>query len=175
MAKKSIVERAAEAILQEPMELHVGDKVYVVAPPCGATLIMVSKLLAKVPHVDKMGNVLNEVLASAKDADVLYEIVATLIIGAKRIRDEKNESWVSRVGVKRNTLVSTLAEELKYECTNAQVYEMVAKILSEQMEIGDFFALSTSLREISLIQETREVDSTIAFGQSSQDSSKPSE
>lgn len=165
-AKKTTEERTSDVILQEPIEVVVGGRTYKVAPPCGATLIRISKYITGMPQMDFQGNRLNETLAFAKDCGCMYDIVATLILGAKAIR--KMESRIRLFG--RSNPYDVLVDELKYDCTNAQVFEIASKILAEGMEVNDFFALSASLREISLIQTTRTAadNKTTQSGPSSQ-------
>ena len=163
---KTIERKTAETILQSPFEVKVGEKSYRVAPPCAATLMMVSALIPEMPEMDIEGNKLYESLSFAKDCDVVYKIVATLIIGAKAIRDERNRKpavgrWFTKP---QKSSVDVLAEELKYECTNTEVYDIVSRILTEGMGVNDFFALSASLREISLIQTLRAADGTAVSG-----------
>lgn len=161
---KTIERRTAETILQSPLEVKVGDKVYKVAPPCAATLMLASALIPEIPKLDIEGNRLYETLAFAKDCQVTYRIMATLIIGAKAIREEKSRMpKVRRLFLKpQKSSVDVLAEELMYECTNEEVYDIAQKILTEGMGVNDFFGLSASLREISLIQMTRGAGMTVS-------------
>lgn len=161
---KSIRKKTAEAILETPTRVKVGEKEYEVAPPTCATLIEVSRRMPDVPLVETMGDMVNEVLASARDSRPIFEIVAVLILGAKEVRrgeKVKVGKWPFRQTKSRLEL---LTEELMDECSPSEIKAMCAEILS-RMEVKDFFEFTASLQEVSLIQMTREAE-TIVSGQS---------
>lgn len=49
--EKTIEQKAAETILQTPVEVKVGSKTYMTAPPSTATLILASEAVSRLPHV----------------------------------------------------------------------------------------------------------------------------
>lgn len=154
--KQNIKQKVSETILESPLEVVVGKKTYTVAPPTGGTLIMVSELLGDTAPIDSGGNMLYEVLATAKNCRYIYDVMATLILGAKVIR-----------GIGGRRKMKALSDELRDTCTNKQVHKMMLDIL-EKMEVRDFFTISVSLREIGLIQIEREtVTTTTQSGASS--------
>jgi len=162
--KVNIEAKAADTILQEAREVKVGDKTYLAADPTCATLAKVSALIPELPKIDAKGNILNEVLAVAKDSGAIYQIAATLILGAKRIRQEQaatfGKGWIKK---KPKSTFDTLVEELEYDCSPSELFSVVREMLAK-MEIADFFALSVSLSEIGLIQRKRETEETTASG-----------
>jgi len=156
---QSIRKKTADAILETPKPVKVGDKEYMVAPPTCATLIEVSKRIPDVPLVESMGDMVNEVLAAAKDSRPIFEIVAVLILGAKEVRrgtPVRRGLWPFR---KARTRLDELTDELMYECSPAEVREICGTILS-QMEVKDFFEFTASLQEVGLIQMIRGAETT---------------
>ena len=146
-SKRTIEARTAEAILQTPVNITIGGHTYVVEPPTCATLIEVSKRIPEIPYMDTFGDVLNEVLASARDSRPIFEIIAVLILGAKVLRKDARR-------LLRKTRLDTLTDEITLNCTPSEVHRAF-RTLTGMMEVEDFFALSASLQEIGLIQTTR--------------------
>lgn len=166
----AILERASDSIT---IEGHKFD----IAPPTPATLILISELVSTMPTVNKnASNVLYEVLGTAKDLRVIGKIVATLILGAKRIRENrkieavetvKTRRWswhkfrhVEKETAKARTSLSEvdwLADKLLYEVTPQTLLQVTAKRLG-QMQLADFFALTTSLSVQNLTKRTKEVE-----------------
>ncbi len=152
MAKKQTAEsRAAQAILQETKTVEVGGKTYEIAPPSIATLIKVSELVSQMPEVDiKTEDFIGEALRVAKDSRIVGEIIATVILGAKRIRDFN----AGRFGNKRTELAE-LAEALLYEKTPKELSELLVDTLVKRMDVGFFFQIGTSLSAVNLTKATK--------------------
>ena len=169
----------ADTILQRASDTIVIDGVeYPITPATPATLILVSELVSTMPSINRNAdNILYEVLSTAKDLSVIGKIVATLILGAKRIKERryvtiqdetetKRWSWkrlrfvTSRTTIETKVLeVDYLAERLLNEVTNHTLIQIVTKRLG-MMQIGDFFELTTSLSEANQLKRTREVVAT---------------
>nr|DAE23084.1 MAG TPA: hypothetical protein [Myoviridae sp. ctB3C22] len=178
---KTLEQRVAEAILQKTSDsVEIAGTVYEVAPPTPATLIMVSELVSQLPPVNKDAkNILHEVLRTAKDAKVIGKIAAVLILGAKRIREGHTVSVCHPTGRKRFNLKHFRFEEVAESETIPEI-DFVARTILEEVEtktlagivgrrlvdlqVGDFFGLTTSLSETNILRETREVEET-AFGE----------
>lgn len=168
-----------DTILQQASDVIAIDGVeYPITPPTPATVIMISELVSQLPVVNRRAdNILYEVLGTAKDMEVMGKIVATLILGAKRIKERryttithttetKHWSWkkfrfvADRATTTQRLLeVDYLAEKILNEVTNATLIKLVSKRLG-QMQIGDFFELTTFLSEANLLRRTREVGAT---------------
>lgn len=168
-----------DAILQRASDVIVIDGTeYPIAPPTPATLILVSELVSKLPVVNRQAdNILLEVLSIAKDLSIIGKITATLILGAKRIKEQRyitiehttetrRWSWkrfrfvVERATTTRKVLeVDYLAERILDEVTNETMLRVVLKRLG-MMQIADFFELTTSLSEANQLKRTREVVAT---------------
>lgn len=156
--KKNIESKAADTILENPKEVTIGTKTYKVAPPTVRTLIEASKLISQLPAI-KMdtGSVLLESLAIAKDCEILGKILAVLVIGAKTEQQDRGGMVLWRK--KKTDPVKQLADELLDTISPTDLKDAIAQIL-KAMEIADFFAITASLLEISLLGATRETETT---------------
>ena len=174
---KTIEQQVADTILQQPTdEITIGGRTYPIGQPTPATLIMVSGLVSQLPEIDpKSDNILVEVLAKAKDCRIIGKVLAALILGAKRIKEnnkikvtiehvEKRWSWTKfRVETIRHKEVNYeseyqyLAKQVLEECTVEQLRELLTRRLLE-MQVADFFAVTTSLCVTNLLKRTKEVE-----------------
>lgn len=173
---QTIEAKTAQTVLQEPKEIKIGEKIYSVAPPSLGTLILVSEAVSHLPHIrlDEK-KVMQEVLSVAKDCRDLADIAAILIIGAKHINDrierrqtaQKKRLW----GIFGKTWVKTITEtrkealrrELLEDVTPRELHNIIAQVLL-QMEVGDFFGLTTFLTEINLTRQTKVETAPTASG-----------
>lgn len=163
---KTIETKTAEAITQEPEEVTVGDRSFLVQPPSVATLILVSEAVSRLPHFDADGqNVLAQTLANAKDCEPLGEIAAILILGARAIREDQeprkgsfwpftrnrcNNAVSGRINDRKRELTHLLLEQQ----TPRELFNLIARLLN-RMQIADFFGLTTFLTEINLLRQTK--------------------
>lgn len=155
---ESLEKKVVDCILQRQETITIGNMEYQLAMPTPATLILISELVATMPIIDKDSNVLNEVLSKAKDLSVIGKIAATLILGAKRIK-ERNRI-ILKTGIFRRKRVleyDYISEIILEEVTNASLMKLVTSRLNS-MQIGDFFVLTTSLSEANLLKRTKEVE-----------------
>lgn len=156
----SIEEKVTNTILEKETEIKVCKTKYQVSSPSVATLIEVSRLIAKLPFID--GNAENffaEALRNAKDCEVLGDIAATLILGYKPKPKLRGWFYITR-------------RELKYRKLKTEILEMSPKGLNKlisnllaRMEISDFFGLTISLSEVNLLKPSKEMGETTASGQ----------
>lgn len=175
---ETIEKKVADTILQRSSDsLEIAGNVYPIAPPTPATLILVSEQIAEMPDIRfDAENILFEVLNKAKDCKPLGKIVATLILGAKRANEHRTVI-VDKIVPKRVFRWNKLRWETEYfhkgqvemdelehlstlileECTNSTLREVVTKCLNN-MQISDFFGLTTSLSEANLLKRTKEVE-----------------
>ena len=155
---ESLEKKVVDCILQRQETITIGNMEYQLAMPTPATLILISELVATMPIIDKDSNVLNEVLSKAKDLSVIGKIAATLILGAKRIK-ERNHIML-KTGIFRRKRVleyDYISEIILEEVTNASLMKLITSRLNS-MQIGDFFVLTTSLSEANLLKRTKEVE-----------------
>lgn len=170
----TIEEQVASAILEKPIgELEIEGVVYPIAPPCISTLILVSEIVSQLPVVDKCEpeQVLTSVLHHAKDCGKLGEIVAVLLLGRKGLTEEVEvtetvqEPYIFGLlkrsrKVTRKVIVdrkAELAQKVLDNVTPSVLQDIIVRRLTT-LEIGDFFAITTSLSEANLLKPTREVD-----------------
>ena len=158
----------AETILQKTIEVHVGDMVYEAAPASTATLILVSGLVSQLPIVQlSEDNVMIETLSIAQDCRVLGDILAVLILGAKGLKETREVIEPKLFGLwsKKKTVVidkqAELADILLKELSPRNLNSLLVELLTS-MEIADFFGLITSLLEVNLLRQTREVGTTVS-------------
>ncbi len=177
MEQPTTEQRVAQTILQQPEEITIGDKTYIIAPPSTATLILVSGAVSRLPHIElDEKKIMEESLYVAKDCEVLGEIAATLILGAKHINDtvesrhieKKRHLWglfsTKHEVVKIETKKDRLCRELMEEATPRDLHNLIAKALLK-MQIADFFGLTTFLTGINLMRPTKVVTEATASGQ----------
>lgn len=182
---KTIEQLAADTILDNPIgTVTIDGKEYQVKSPTTATLIMVASLISQLPEIDP--NTPNEdliptLMAAAPDCEVLGKIAATLILGAKYIKQqpittittytvERKWSWRHFRKVDKMVAIHTPVYEVDHvanrilENMNPQeLHEFINQTLTEA-HLADFFVLTTSLRTKSLLTPTREVGETTAYG-----------
>lgn len=168
--------RTAQTLLQQTLEVKVGNKTYHAAPPSVATLVLASEVVARLPHItmDEQ-RITEETLAVAKDCRELGELGAILILGAKHINDlevrcqtrEKRHLWglfkTRRTTGVTKTAKEWLAQELMEELSPRELQNAMARLIA-QMQVGDFFALTTFLTEINLIRPTKVETEATASG-----------
>lgn len=168
METEKIEQQVAGTILQKTIEVHVGDMVYEAAPASTATLILVSGLASQLPTVQlSEENVLVETLSIAQDCRVLGDILAVLILGAKGLKETREVIEPKLFGLwsKKKTVVidkqAELADILLKELSPRSLNSLLVELLTS-MEIADFFGLITSLLEVNLLRQTREVGTTVS-------------
>lgn len=166
----TIENKVASAILQKNIaELEIDGKVYKIAPPSIATLILISEIISHFPIVEQnvpKEKVLYYVLHYAKQYNALGELVAILILGAKGLLEERVETTEKRYlfGLirrkeQRKVIVDKKAELAKIILENIRpsvLFDVVVKRLN-QLEITSFFAITTSLSEANILKPTKEV------------------
>lgn len=179
MAAKTIEMQVAETILQKDFEVTVGDKKYKAAQASTATIILVSEAISRLPHIKlNQERVAEESLCYAKDFQVLGDIAAILLLGAKNITEtvktkktvETRHFWgliKKSKEVEIEQVIDRKAEVAKHllvELSPRELNQLVAKLL-HKMELGDFFALTTFLTEINLLRPTKVGIKATASGQ----------
>ncbi|WP_302121402.1 hypothetical protein [uncultured Duncaniella sp.] len=174
--------KVASTILQQATKIKIGDKEYKAAPPSIATLILVSEAVSHLPHFEfDTEKVASTSLAIAKDCRILGDIAAILLLGARNITEVRTERetrtkrrlwglWHQKqtVTVTREVnRMKELSKELLENLSASELHTAIASMLT-QMELGDFFALTTFLTEVNLMKQTKakvEMETT-ASGQS---------
>lgn len=173
---KTLEQRVVDTLVLDSLTghtLNVGGDTYTFTEPTPATLMMVSAEVSKMPSIDSnTQNVLYEVLLKAKDARPIGRIAAILLLGAKRIKEghvvhrlSRGKRWSWRKLRFIDTEVETgskpeleyLTDKILEEVTTKTLASFIGKRITE-MQVGDFFGLTTSLSAINMIRATKEVE-----------------
>lgn len=169
MAQRTIEQIVASAILEKATDkIELGGMVYPIADPSIATLILVSEIISTLPVVDKETPKELRVYSAlhyAKDYSAIGDICAILILGAKNLREEKEIIEEKRIfGLfpckkKVKVIVDKQAELSRLILENIKpstIFDLIIKRLQD-MEIGHFFSITTSLSEANILKPTKEV------------------
>lgn len=178
MKEKTIESRVASAILQNAESVVVNGTEYKVEQPTLATLAMLSGLVSTLPDYDMGQSVIANVLAHAgQAAGTLARIAALLILGAARVREcrtatletttmHRRWSWhrmrrTDMPQVERRTVseYDRLAHDLEQGTSPADINSIITKRLCD-MQVGDFFAVTASLKGQNILAATREAEET---------------
>lgn len=172
---ESLEKKVANAILERSSdELTIDGAKYPIAPPTPATLILVSELVAEISNVKITGdNLMQEMLRTAKDMKPVGKIAAVLILGAKRVRENRTViredftgkrkwSWRRFKMVDETKRISEneldwLSNKILEEVSPKTLMKVVSKRLSN-MEMADFFGLTVSLSGANLTKRTVEAE-----------------
>lgn len=154
---KTIEERTAETILQQPKAVEIDGKCYKIAPPTTATLILVSGMISRLPNFGEIEDIKGEevvfhTLANAKDCEKVAEIAAVMIVGAKEYGKSKEKSLLRRIFKKESRF-----EHVRNAILNAspkKLDEVIGACL-QGMQVQDFFLVTTFLNKVNLTKETK--------------------
>lgn len=176
--QKTLEQQVVDTILQrKTTSLEIDGRTYEIPAPTPATLMMVSEETYNMPEIQQNPNsIMNETLRTAKDCKALGRIAAILVLGAKRIRENhkvetaqiKKWSWRKFrfiTETKTESELDYIATRILEEISPRMLNEAITKRLLE-MQVGDFFGLTTSLCATNILKATKEVEQT-APGQSS--------
>lgn len=182
----SIEKRVVDTVLERATDVLTLDGVdYTLAPPTLATIIMTSELAATLPSftLGDDSDLLHEVLYNAKHCRTLGKITAVLLLGAKRVLENRQvpvkyertqkRSYFRRILrsiVRKSENGKTIAEvdKLAQICLNELSPAVLQAVLTRRlidMQIADFFGLTTSLSTANQIKPTREVDEATVSGE----------
>lgn len=169
MTEQTIESKVASAILERPVASMELDGVkYDIAPPSIATLILVSEIVSTLPEVKPVSGdrILYSVLHTAKNYRALGDIVAVLILGAKGLTETTTRKVVkSRLfGLKKVETEETVTIDRKAELAKIVLENMRPSVMLnvivrrlQDLEVGDFFGITTSLNEANILKPTKEV------------------
>jgi len=165
--KDTIAELTCDAILQNHITVKVNGREYKVAPPSTATIIEVSKYIATIPDlkVSADGQVLMEVLATAKDCTYLGDIAAILILGRKNLVTEKRR-FFGLIRSEQNNQ-KRLADELLNTLSPEELNRLMIEIFNT-LRVDFFFSITIFLKEINLLRKTKETETTVSGQKSPQ-------
>lgn len=174
---ETIEKRVADVVLERETEsITLDGTTYRIAPPTLATLIMTSELISTMPDINPDSeNPLEEVLGNARHCRQLGKIAAVLILGAKRVSENRQvpvhqhkRGVLTRLFRRRHNRtiaeVDRFAEIILHEVRPSVLQQILMRRLVD-MEIGDFFGLTTSLSAANHLKPTREVEKATASGE----------
>ena len=169
----TIEQKVAAAVLEKSVGvLEIGGESYPIAAPSTSTLILVSEIVSTLPVVADVPDdkIVSSVLHFAKDYKALGDLVAVLILGRKGLTEEREiEETVTtkflglfprQKVVKRKVTIdrkAELAQIILDEVRPSVLMSVVIRRLAD-MEVGDFFGITTSLSEANILRPTKEVD-----------------
>lgn len=169
MTEQTIESKVAAAILEKPIAtIELEGVKYNIAPPSISTLILVSEIVSSLPQVDNVPNdkIVYSALHHAKDFKQLGDIVAVLILGAKGLTDTVTRKVVKKrfFGLIKSETEETVTIDRKAELAKivldnirpSVMLNIIVRRLND-LEIGDFFGITTSLSETNLLKPTKEV------------------
>lgn len=172
MRTKTPEQKAAEAILQEAERVTIDGMDYEVGKPTVATVIMVSEAVSLLPGMNRVKNedIAYEVLRVAKGTQALGRIAAILVLGARRVKQHlpaagegkpPHYPWwqfwkrsKAKQGNQSREEVDALADRIMETYSPRELSQLISRRLFD-LQIGDFFGLTTSLAEANILKPTR--------------------
>ena len=166
MEQQNTIENSvASAILEKSIDnIDIEGVTYEIAPPSTATLILISEIVATLPVVKKVPA--EEIVTSVLHYRPIGDIAAVLILGAKNLIEYRTIVQEKRYlfGLIRRKTETTIKVDKKAELAKiilenvspTTLFNVVVQRLQD-MEIGSFFAITTSLSEANILKPTKEV------------------
>ena len=167
--EQTIESKVASAILERPVAaIEIEGVEYKIAPPSIATLILVSEVVSTLPIVreTEKEDMVASVLHHAKDYRALGDLLAILILGAKGLSETITRTiQESRLyGLVKRDRIETVVIDRKSELSKlilenvkpSVMLKLIVKRLRD-LEVGDFFGITTSLSEANILKATKEV------------------
>lgn len=167
--KATIEQQAGSTVLQTPKKVKVGNKEYTVSPPSTATLILASEAISLLPNMENdKDHITEQVYRHARHCRPLGDVVAILILGARGLTEERKVTreytrkylfGLIRIKRQREEIIEVdrkaeLSQELLETLTPSELNSLFAS-LSQSMQLGSFFGLTTFLTEINLLSPTK--------------------
>lgn len=172
----TLEKQVVNTILQhKTTSLEIEGLTFEIPAPTPATIMMVSAETYLMPRIKQNPtSILQETMLTAKDCTAVGRIAAILVLGAKRINENRKvvisehrkwswRKWRFITERKTESELNFVARHILEELSPAMLNETITKRLME-MQVGDFFGLTTSLSAINILEKTKEVEQT-AHGQ----------
>lgn len=167
MEQKTIEQRVASAVLERATNhIEIDGAIYPIADPSIATLILISEIVSTLPIVDKnipKEDIAYSVLHYAKDFKAIGDISAILILGSKNLIEKREIPQKKILGIiPRKPKVemidrkSELSRIILENVSPSTILDVIIRRL-EDMEVGYFFSITTSLSEANILKPTKEV------------------
>lgn len=157
--EKTIEGKVADTLLQRPRVVTIGQNKYKVNKPTVGTLVLMSELVAQLPNVEFNGNenYISWTIGNARDGKIVCDVASVLILGSKC----SDKRFLNIPFLKKRR--EKLSEKILAEMSPSELSELLITLLKE-MEVYDFFDITTFLIKANLTRPTREVVMT-ASGQ----------
>lgn len=163
----TIESRVSATILERTVStLEIEGVTYNIAPPTIGTLILASEIVSFFPQIDDVDDKQRIFMAlfKAKDFKMLADLAAVLILGSKRLTEEREVTVEKRhiFGlIKRKHRVkqtvdlrAELAKKILDNVRPSVLFEVIVKRLRDN-EIMTFFAITTSLNAANILKPTK--------------------
>lgn len=163
----TIESRVAATILQRTVgTLEIEGVKYDIAPPTLGTLILASEIVSVFPQIDEVEDKqrIFTALFKAKDFKMLADLAAVLILGSKRLSEEREVTIVKRrffglFKCKRKVkqtvdLRAELAQKILDNVRPSVLFEVIIQRLRDN-EVMTFFAITTSLSAANILKPTK--------------------
>ena len=163
----TIESRVAATILERTVStLEIEGVTYNIAPPTIGTLILASEIVSFFPQIDDVDDKQRIFMAlfKAKDFKMLADLAAVLILGSKRLTEEREVTVEKRLLfglIKRKHRVkqtvdlrAELAKKILDNVRPSVLFEVIVKRLRDN-EIMTFFAITTSLNAANILKPTK--------------------
>lgn len=187
---KNIEQKTAQTILEKATEIQIEGQTYKVAPPRLGTLILLSEQIADIPFEEiEKSHSISDFLKWVKHSRKIAKGLAILILGAENILfsedlseketapkplEQKIKGFFCKEKNKEREVkkpqddIDWLTEKIICQMEISQMVTTFISLLG-QTHIADFFVLITFLKDTNLLNPTRKVNETTAFGQLSVD------
>lgn len=163
----TIESRVAATILERTVStLEIEGVTYNIAPPTIGTLILASEIVSFFPQIDDVDDKQRIFMAlfKAKDFKMLADLAAVLILGSKRMTEEREVTvekrhifgLIKRKHREKQTvdLRAELAKKILDNVRPSVLFEVIVKRLRDN-EIMTFFAITTSLNAANILKPTK--------------------
>ena len=163
----TIESRVAATILERTVStLEIEGVTYNIAPPTIGTLILASEIVSFFPQIDTVDDKQRIFMAlfKAKDFKMISDLAAVLILGSKRLTEEREVTvekrhlfgLIKRKHRVRQTvdLRAELAKKILDNVRPSVLFEVIVKRLRDN-EIMTFFAITTSLNAANILKPTK--------------------
>lgn len=170
MNKKTIQQKVAQEILQEPSTIILDGKEYSIPLPTYGTLCAISAIISEVPESEEVTSetTVSDLLNRAKDENYAPKVLATLILGSRRL----NEIHVSKEKIKwlkwhKNRQerqikeIDYLTDIFTHDVRISEVVMAVVKILNEKMDLSFFSSVGGFLKGVQMTKPTNEINQTV--------------
>lgn len=141
-------------MLHREKQITIGGEVFNPTPPFMETMILVSEKISEIPkHEYKEDDMLFGALANARHYRPMVDAIAILVLGANNLEREGKKRLFGLLKPRRVNELARVSKLISTTKTNREIVMLFRELL-EGLQVGDFFVLSSILREINLMDRT---------------------